>query len=78
MRPRLQLVEEPGFDERGLACERNRRKALERLLEQDLQLEPGERRAQTEVAPPCTEGLVLGVASDVEVVGVLIAGLIAI
>ena len=46
--------------------------ALQRLLEQDLQLEPRQRGAEAEVPAAGAERLVLGVARDVEAVRVLV------
>ena len=47
--------------------------ARQRLLEQDPQLQPGQRRAEAEVPAAGAERLVLGVAAHVEAIGVLVA-----
>ena len=62
----------------GAPAELHRGVARQRLLEQDPQLEPRQRGAQAEVPPAGAEGLMVGVAGDVEAVGVLVAGLVAV
>src|SRR6476646_394116 len=75
---RLQLVEEQRFDVLGPLVQRDLRVALQRLLDQDPQLEARERRAQAEVTAACAERLVLGLTAQVEAVGVLEAALVAV
>src|SRR6516165_2779365 len=58
---RLVLVEKRRFHTHGAAGRHHRREALERLLEQDSQLETSQRRAQAEVPAAGAERLVLGV-----------------
>src|ERR1700716_1345469 len=55
-RQRLQLVDECRLGHRGRAGELHLGVARERFLEQHLQLEPGQRRAQTEVPAARAEG----------------------
>ena len=62
----------------GPAGELHLRKAGERLLEQDLQLEAGERGAEAEVAAAGAERLVLGRPPQVEAVGILVDVLVAV
>ena len=71
---RLQLVEEDRDGGCRLAGELHVGEALQRLLEQDLQLEAGECGPEAEVAAAGAEGLVVGIAEDVEAVGVLVLG----
>src|SRR5207302_9632134 len=75
---RLQLVDEQRLRREGIPGERDVGVALERLLDQDAQLQPCERRAQAEVPSAGAERLVLGVAADIEMVGVLVARLVAV
>ena len=72
------LVGERRLDVGWVAVDLHRGEALERLIDQNPQLEAGERGSEAEVAAACAERLVLGVACDVEAVGVLVAGLIAV
>ena len=77
-RQRLQLVDELRRRVRRPAVELDVGIALQRLLDQDPQLEPRQRGAEAEVAAAGAERLVLGVAGDVEAVGVLVARLVAV
>src|SRR4051812_27021253 len=77
-RQRLELVDERRLGVQRLAVELQVREPRERLLEQDLQLQARERGAQAEVPAAGAEGLVLGVALDVEEVRVLVARLVAV
>src|SRR3954451_10647238 len=75
---RLQLVHERRLHVRRLARELHRRPALQRLLEQGLQLQPRQSGAEAEVATARTEGLVLRVAGRVEAIGTLVDRLVAV
>src|SRR5262249_14465306 len=74
----FQLVEEGRLDEDRVAGELHLGGAGEGLLEEDLQLEAGEGGAEAEVAAARAEGLMVGVAEDVEAIGVLVARLVAV
>src|SRR3954451_22636848 len=77
-RQRLELVDERRLGVVALAGQLDAGVALERLLDERAQLQPRERGAQAEVPAARAEGLVLGVALDVEVVGVLVDVLVAV
>src|SRR6266496_3907785 len=77
-RKRLQLVEERRLDDRRRARELHRRIALERLLQEDVELEPGERGPEAEMAAAGPERLVLRIPADVEAIGILVTGRVAI
>src|SRR5215212_7813392 len=77
-RQRLQLVDERRLGVLGVSGELHLRVARQRLLEQDPQLEAGQRGTEAEVAAAGAERLVLRVARDLEAVGVLVAGLVAV
>src|SRR6476646_1139954 len=71
-RQRLELVDERRLDHRRCAVDLHRRVALQRFLEQDLELESRQGRPEAEVPPTGAECLVVGVAPHVEAVGVLV------
>src|SRR4051812_2203637 len=75
---RLQLIQESPDDRLGLARDLHVGESLQRLLEEDLQLEAGQRRAEAEVAAAGAEGLVLGVAVDVEAIGIVVDVLVPV
>src|SRR5215212_6705610 len=77
-RQAFQLVEEAGLEVDGRPRHHHPRVPREGLLEQDLQLQPRQSRAEAEVPPAGAERLVVGVAEDVEAVGVLVTGLVAV
>src|SRR3954468_3865611 len=78
-RQRPQLVDELRLDVGGRARDLHVREALERLLEQDVELQPGERGAEAEVPAAGAESLVLvGLAPDVEAIRVLERLLVAV
>src|SRR4051812_13763249 len=74
----LELIEKGGDRRIRIAGRLHVREALQRLFEEDLELEPGKRGAQAEVAAAGAEGLVLRVAVDVEAVGILVDVLVAV
>src|SRR4051812_30699553 len=60
----LELIEKGGDRRIRIAGRLHVREALQRLFEEDLELEPGKRGAQAEVAAPRARGLVLPGAVD--------------
>src|SRR5919106_5306997 len=77
-RQRLQLVDELRLGVLGRARELDLREARQGLLEQDPELESSQRGAEAEVPTSSAERLVLGVAGDVEAIGVLVTRLVAV
>src|ERR1700676_175974 len=75
---RLELVREPRLDVLRCVGDLHRGEPRERLLDQDPQLEARKRGTQAEVPAPGAECLVLGVARDLELVGILVARLVAV
>src|SRR4051794_3904378 len=77
-RQRLELVDEGRLDVARLARQLHVREALERLLQEDRELQAREGRAQAEVPPAGAEGLVLGVAVGEEAVGLRVEAGVAV
>src|SRR5436309_2912330 len=77
-RQRLELVDEVRFGVDRLPRKLDPGIARQGFFEHQLELKPGKRRAKAEVPSARPKRLVLGITGDVEAVGILIAGLVAV